>query len=161
MSEACSIVIRNGSGRALDGMLMWHFTVPPDNVQLTAETAFLNAFNGIPAGGQITAGTPLSPSPTDYWVAQILYSGDGQVYVMAGTTASPYKEFEVSDGETLTFVLDTYLEGTTNQNDLDIFYSGSDTAPAASAYVMNPVAAEVAGGAFDILTHFLGAAVGA
>jgi hypothetical protein len=156
--SSCFVNVTNNSGRAIDGMIMWHFSAPPEYVGLSAQTAFFQV-GPIPDGVTVHAATEtMEGSPVDYWVAQIVYSGDGQVYVMSDTLCDAYKEFEVSDGSTVAFTLAAYSEGTVNQNDGTITYGGE---VADSFRVLNPTAQEIAGDAADILTHFLGHLVGA
>jgi hypothetical protein len=54
----------------------------------------------------------------------VLFQGDGTTYVLCGLDGETGKEFEVSDGSTITFVINAYTPGTTNQkNNVTIDYS--------------------------------------
>lgn len=128
MSESCTVVVTNNSGRSLDAVAIWYAPdggVPDD---MSAIPPTVTASN-LPDGASIRGTTPIvSFSPVDYWIGSVLFEGDGTSYVLCGIDGETGKEFEVSDGSTITFVINAYTAGTTNQkNDVTIQYSeGSD-----------------------------------
>lgn len=134
MSESCTLNIVNNSGRSLDSIMMWHTPTSPDPSDIIPQNAAINAQN-VPAGKTLTAQVPLVHSPLDYWTSGVLFEGDGTTYLMCGVLGDPYKEYEVSDGSTITFTLAEYTSGTTNQSDIAIAYSGDD---GGFAFLLNP-----------------------
>ena len=152
MSESCSVQIVNNSGRSLVAIAMGHSPAAPDPTQLTPDQAIVNTTN-VANGATIGATAALAWGTLDYWTCQILYEGDGQLYVMCGDTCEAYKEFEVSDGSTVTFTLAAYTTGTTNQDNGSIGYSdgaGDDFR------VLNPIVAGIANFVWEIGMHEAG-----
>lgn len=135
MSESCNVVIQNNSGRSLDKVIMWHTSGEPGVSDITPQKAIIQAAN-LPNGQSASGRAELTRfSPTDYWTSGVLFEGDGTQYIMCGFTLDPYKEYEVSDGSTITFVINAYSEGTTNQNEITINYSEDD---GGNALLLNP-----------------------
>lgn len=157
MSESCTANIANNSGRPLDAVILWHTPGEPGPSDVAMGRQVLYAVN-LANGKSASASVPLAWSATDYWVLLVRFKGDGQTYVMAGETADPYKEYEVSDGSSITFTINAYSSGTTNQNDIGIAYSGDD---GGSARLLNPIVAMLAGAVFEAAVHTLGEMVAA
>ncbi|MBY6262875.1 hypothetical protein EI613_13300 [Azospirillum sp. 412522] len=139
MSEYCNVVIKNNSGRSIDAAAVWHsagiFGIGSVNSSDAAAKG-----SGIGPGGQVSGSALLSESPVDYWVGGILFHGDGTKYIIcAGFDGAP-KEYEVSEGSTITFIINGYTSSTTNQPDVTIQYSG-DNGGSASLYNSQVVAA--------------------
>ncbi len=151
MSESCMACLNNNSGRSLDQVYMWHTPGEPDAEPWMPGDAFLNKAN-LPNNGSMGVRVPLSSSATDYWRMAVLFQGDGTWYVIAGTMAAPWKEYEVSDGSTITFTINTYTSGMTDQNDITIAYSGDD---GGSARLLNPVTSAIFGSVGEAATHML------
>ena len=126
MSESCTVNIQNNSGRQLDAVLMWHTSLSPDPSDLVPSAAVIQA-TGVQPGATLNGTAELTRfSPTDYWSAGVRFQGDGETYTLAGLTGEVAKEYEVSDGSTITFIINQYSQGTANQNDVTIQYSGDD-----------------------------------
>jgi hypothetical protein len=149
MSESCTVQIVNNSGRPLDAIAMWHSPAAPDPTQLAPNQAIILADN-VAAGATVSGTAQLAWGTLDYWTCQVLYQGDGQLYVITGETCEAYKEFEVSDGTTVTFTLAAYATGTTNQDNGMITYSdgtGDDFR------VLNPIVAGIANFVWEAGMH--------
>lgn len=151
MSESCTVVVQNNSNVSLDAILMWHTPNEPEASDLVVENAVINA-QGVAAGNSVRGTAALIWSPMDYWTCFVRYHGDGTAYVMAGTGYAPFKEFEVSDGTTITFTLAPYTSGTTDQSDGHISYSGGDSD---NFQMVTPAVALVVGGLVEIGTHLV------
>jgi hypothetical protein len=142
MSESCNVNVINSSGRSLDSILVWHTSDEPTPGDLTVDQAVIKQKN---LGARYTTGARASLTwgmPTDYWSMAVLFQGDGTTYLMAGTMAQGFKEYEVSDGSTLSFTLNKYTGGTTDQSDILIKYSGDE---GGSARLLNPVTVAIFG----------------
>jgi hypothetical protein len=141
MSESCNVIVVNNSGRSLDAVAMWHFPIEPPGGSLPPNMAFLKATNVAP-GQKANATTSLTwGSPTDYWLAGVRFHGDGETYLLSGMTYEPWKEYEVSSGSTITFVINQYSVGTANQSDITIQYTGDG---GGSAHLINHTTAILA-----------------
>lgn len=138
--SSCTAIIQNNSGRSLDAVWMLHTSgepEAPDLVNVGWGAATLSGKNVAPGTQLKQTNVELSwGSPTDYWTMWVLFSGDGTGYWMAGVLAAPYKEYEVSDGSTITFIINTYTPNTTDQSDITIKYSGDQ---GGYAHLCNPV----------------------
>lgn len=140
-SESCRVIIQNNSGRSLDKLIMWHTAGEPDVSDIAPQKAIILADN-LPNGESASGRAELTRfSPTDYWTSGVLFQGDGTQYIVCGFTLKPFKEFEVSDGSTITFVINAYSEGTTNQNEITIKYSEGD---GGNALLLNPTVVAIA-----------------
>ncbi|HVG45532.1 MAG TPA: hypothetical protein VM890_12405 [Longimicrobium sp.] len=134
MSETCTVNIQNNSGRQLDAVMMWHTSATPGVSDLLPSEAVVQGTN-VAAGATLTGTAELTRfSPTDFWTAGVRFQGDGEVYVVAGFSGQAYKEYEVSDGSTITFIVNEYSVGTANQNNVTIQYSGDD---GGTAFLLN------------------------
>ncbi|PWC34266.1 hypothetical protein [Azospirillum sp. TSO35-2] len=76
----------------------------------------------------------------DYWVGGVLFQGDGEKYVLCDLLGSPGKEYEVSDGSTITFGIDPYVGGQANPSSVTITYSGDD---GGSAHLLNSTTVKI------------------
>ncbi|MDT8758190.1 hypothetical protein MZO42_05730 [Sphingomonas psychrotolerans] len=124
MSESCTVVVTNNSGRSLDAVKVWYSlnnATPDDLAGLPPAVAAAN----LPDGASIKGTTQIGwLSPLNYWVGGVLFEGDGTTYILCGLDGETGKEFEVSDGSTITFIVNAYTAGTTNQkNNVSIEYS--------------------------------------
>ena len=155
MSESCNVVIKNNSGRQLDAVVWWHFPVEPPSGALPPGMAFLKA-SKIAPGQQVQGATPLSwGSPQDYWLAGVRFQGDGETYLLSGMTYEPWKEYEVSNGSTITFIINKYTTGTANQSDITIQYTGDG---GGSAHLINSTTAtfaEIGDSLGEALAHLI------
>ncbi len=134
MSETATVIIKNNSGRSIDSIVMWHTSSEPTPLDL-AQTPLIQSKN-LASGDNITAQAQLSwGSPTDYWTSGVLFQGDGTTYIVCGVVGDPYKEYEVSDGSTITFNVEEYTSNTTNQSNIQIDYTGDD---GGMAFLLNP-----------------------
>lgn len=135
MSESCTLNVTNNSGRSIDSIKIWHTPVAIDGDVLKAIPPSLAGTN-VANGQTLTATVPLTMSPTDYWSGGVLFEGDGTCYLLCGALGAAGKEYEVSDGSTISFVINAYTSGTTNQkNDVTIQYSGDG---GGTAQLLNP-----------------------
>lgn len=133
MSESATLVVKNNSGRNIDSIAMWHSALPPDPTSGIGNPLFVQ---GLVNQDQITVPVPLtSGAPLDYWYGGVLFHGDGTTYVITGVTGEPYKEYEVSNGSTITFVVNQYTTNTTSQSDMTVQYSGDG---GGTAGLLNP-----------------------
>jgi hypothetical protein len=148
--SSCNVVVVNSSDRTLDKVLMWHTSSEPVPSDVSVGSAVING-SRLANGAKATGSAGLTwGSPTDYWTMSVLFQGDGTSYVMASVTADAYKEYEVSSGSTITFTINTYTAGTTDQNDITIAYTGDD---GGSARLLNPITADIFGPLGEILSH--------
>jgi hypothetical protein len=134
--------IQNNSGRQLDSIVMWHSATPPSASDLTLSGSIIKATQVAP--GAVLTGTAQLTflSPVDFWAAGVRFQGDGETYTMAGLSGQAWKEYEVSNGSTITFIINAYSAGTANQNDITIQYSGDD---GGSAFLLNSTTITIIG----------------
>jgi hypothetical protein len=150
MSESCFVNVTNSSGRSLDSVLVWHTSNEPTPLDLTVDKAVVKHKN-LAVGYTTGARAPLAwGTPMDYWTMTVLFQGDGTVYQMAGTMAQGFKEYEVSDGSTLSFTLNKYTGGTTDQSDISIQYSGDE---GGTARLLNPTTVSIFGAIGGAMTE--------
>lgn len=152
MTESCKVIVKNDSGRPLDAVVMWHFATEPETDDLPPRLAFLKAAN-VPVG-QIIAGTTSLTwgSPTDYWVCGVLFHGDGKTYSLSGMTGEPWKEYEVSNGSTITFIINPYRTDASNQADVTIQYKEDRRESAPLIHAANAAIADVG----NAIAHVVG-----
>lgn len=132
--SACTVNIQNNSGRQIDAVLLWHTSGTPGVSDLLPNEAVIQG-TSVPPGATLTGTAELTRfSPTDFWTSGVRFQGDGETYVMVGFSGQAYKEYEVSDGSTITFIINQYSEGTANQNNITIQYSGDD---GGTAFLLN------------------------
>lgn len=124
--SSVTVNVLNKSGRQVDAVTIYHSPTPPtEGVPLSAYPQVINATNLAKNDTSTNSADTTSGDPVDYWLGGVRFEGDGQTYVISGVTFSPYKEYAVSDGATLTITIPQYEENSTNQGDLT-FDDGSD-----------------------------------
>ncbi len=146
MSESCSVTIVNNSGRLLDAVALWHTSGEPSPADIQPSSAVISKAN-VASGAKLSGSAGLGWSATDYWTGIVKFHGDGTTYLICGLSGAAWKEYEVSDGTSITFTLNGYTTGTTNQADIDIAYSGNGSG---TAYLLNSTVAAFTGVANEI-----------
>jgi hypothetical protein len=145
-SETATVNIVNNSGRSIDAIALFHWSalVPqqvtdagPPQVPTAGQIIPIWTCTNFAVGSQQTQASLVWGAPLDYWECAVLFEGDGTTYLMTGNSPTyyPYVEFEVDSGTTITFTINQYLTGATNQSDITIGYS--DGSPE-TAHLMNP-----------------------
>lgn len=124
--SSININLVNNSGRSIDHVLLYHspnapIPGPPLSFYPNAIDA-RNLANG--ATVSVKNFSTTSFDPADYWIGGVLYEGDGTGYVISGVLWDPYKEYAVSDGNTLTITIPAYEPNSTNQGDM-VFDDGT------------------------------------
>jgi hypothetical protein len=130
----CTVHIQNNSGRQLDAIVLWHTSTPPSASDLVLSRAVLQG-TAVAPGARLNGTAQLtSGSPTDCWSMGVRFQGDGETYAMAGYSGQAFKEYETSDGTTITFIINAYTEHTANQSNITIQYSRDG---GGSAFLLN------------------------
>lgn len=101
---SCTLWINNRTNKAMSSLAAWHtpsLPLPPDVVP---ERAILNHGRLAP-DGIVKAEVPLAHSPLDFWLFGCRFEEDDETYALCNFAVLPYKEFAVSDGDNLHFVI--------------------------------------------------------
>ncbi|MBA1250962.1 hypothetical protein [Pseudomonas luteola] len=148
MSKSCNVEIINNSGRSLDAIAMWHTSMGDADYDYYVESNAVITGSNVSNGQKLTGKAQLDNySPTDYWYCGVRFHGDGENYQICSNLGAAGKEYEVSDGSTITFTINNYSEGTPNQNDVTIQYSGDE---GGKAFLLNHTTMKAAGIASSI-----------
>lgn len=111
------IKIVNNSNRILDKVIVRHApTEPQEGIPYDAYELAISVTDL--ANGQTSPTAEVGTASGDiydYWIGGVLFEGDGEAYIMSGDTWSPYKEYAVSNDNTLTLTIPPYEENSSNQ----------------------------------------------
>lgn len=144
LDSTAKINIVNNSGRSLDSVVIYHSPIEPQITFPTLEAAGATAAISVKnlasgATSETASVTTSAGDPQDFWLGGVLFEGDGETYIICGDLGSPYKEYEVSDGDTLTITIPKYEENSSNQGDA----SFSDGGGSQTAYLLNHTTADL------------------
>ncbi|WP_404334156.1 hypothetical protein AB2M62_12480 [Sphingomonas sp. MMS12-HWE2-04] len=123
---SCHVKVLNHSGRELTTLVMWHTPSLPDPLDVAMNRTIIN-YPGLPNQQWVEVVVRITHSPTDFWICGVRFADDDANYVLCGRTDLPFKEFEVSDGSSLTFIIPPYeQEDPLAQRWVEMQYSEGD-----------------------------------
>lgn len=115
--SSCYIKVVNNSNRVIDKLIVRHAPSEPSELMAFFSYELAISVVNLAAGATSEKASveTVKYDRTDYWIGGVLFEGDGEVYIMCGDTYDPYKEYEVSDGGSLTLTIPPYEENSSNQ----------------------------------------------
>lgn len=100
----CKLWVTNRTEQTISALVVWHTPSMPQPQDVMPDRAVINVTDiANERGAQVEFEVPASPF--DFWLLGCRFEGDSATYAMSNMADMPFKEFAVSDGDLIDFVI--------------------------------------------------------
>lgn len=100
----CKLWVSNRTEQTISSLVMWHTPSMPTPADFMPNLAVINA-TAIGHERGVAVEIDLPASPFDFWMLGCQFEGGTETFAMCNLADMPFKEFAVSDGDWIDFVI--------------------------------------------------------